>query len=176
MMLVVIVVLDLRSANDDVYANPDSEVIAAARPGLLTTRGPLIMASSPYAKRGVLWDNYRKHYGPQGAPLILVAKGTTRDFNATIPQEEIERELDRDRARNTAELLAEFRTDLETYIDIAVVEGCVGGHREMLPATGTYYSAFCDPASGSGQDSFTCAVPTRRAMARSSLTPCARFG
>ena len=148
---------------DDVYANPDSEVIAAARPGLLTTRGPLIMASSPYAKRGVLWDNYRKHYGSQGAPLILVAKGTTRDFNATIPQEEIERELERDRARNTAELLAEFRSDLETYVDIAVVEGCVGGHREMLPAAGTfYYSAFCDPASGSGQDSFTCAVAHKK--------------
>src|SRR5262249_39710299 len=102
--------------------------------------GPLIMSSSPYSKRGVLWDNYRKHYGPQGAPLILVAKGTTRDFNATIPQEEIQRELERDRVRNTAELLAEFRTDLETYIDIAVVEGCVGGHREMLPATGPFYS------------------------------------
>ena len=29
------------------YANPDVEVLAAARPGLLTTGGPLIMASSP---------------------------------------------------------------------------------------------------------------------------------
>jgi hypothetical protein len=33
---------------DSGYANPDIEILAAVRPGLLTTRGPLIMASSPY--------------------------------------------------------------------------------------------------------------------------------
>jgi mannose-1-phosphate guanylyltransferase len=36
--------------------NPDIEIINAVRPGLATTRGPLIIASSPYARRGVLWD------------------------------------------------------------------------------------------------------------------------
>jgi hypothetical protein len=77
---------------DSSYANPDVEVIAAARPGLLTTRGPLIMASSPYAKMGVLWDTFRKHYGPDGAPGVLVARGGTRDFNQTIPQAEIDRD------------------------------------------------------------------------------------
>src|SRR5262249_40037128 len=75
------------------YANPDVEVIAAAKPGLLTTGGPLIMASSPYAKKGVLYDVYKRHYGPEGAPRVLVAKGATRVFNSTIPEEEIQREL-----------------------------------------------------------------------------------
>ena len=101
---------------DSAFVNPDIEVLAAARPGLLTTRGMLIMASSPYAKMGVLWDTFRKHYGPDGAAGVLVAKGGTRDFNQTIPQAEIDRELERDRVRNTAELLAEFRGDLESYI------------------------------------------------------------
>src|SRR5262245_23698668 len=32
----------------------------------------------------------------------------------------------------------------------------------MLPAAGTFYSAFCDPACGSGQDSFTCAVAHKK--------------
>jgi phage terminase large subunit-like protein len=45
------------------YANPDVEVLNAVEPGLATTGGPLILASSPYAKSGVLWDVYRKHYG-----------------------------------------------------------------------------------------------------------------
>src|SRR4030081_824079 len=36
--------------------NPDIEIINAVRPGLATTRGPLIIASSPYARRGALWD------------------------------------------------------------------------------------------------------------------------
>ena len=91
------------------YAHPDVEVLAAARPGLLTTRGGLVMASSPYAKMGVLWDTFKRHYGPRRCPSVLVAKGTTRDFNQTIPQSEIDRELERDRARNTAELLAEVQ-------------------------------------------------------------------
>src|SRR5262245_13157757 len=56
---------------NETYANPDTEVLAAVRPALLTTRGPLFMASSPYARKGVLWDTYRKHYGPTGDPLIL---------------------------------------------------------------------------------------------------------
>jgi hypothetical protein len=145
---------------DSSYANPDVEVLAAARPGLLTTGGPLVMASSPYAKMGVLWDTFRKHYGPDGAPGVLVAKGGTRDFNATIPQAEIDRELERDRARNTAELLAEFRGDLESYIALEVVESCVGSYYEMAPAAGTTYYAFTDPSGGS-DDSFTLSISHR---------------
>ena len=93
---------------DSSYANPDAEILAAVRPGLLTTRGPLFLISSAYAKKGVLWETYRKHYGPDGAPLILVAKGTSRDFNPTLPQAEIDRALEADRARNSAEYLSEF--------------------------------------------------------------------
>jgi hypothetical protein len=135
---------------DSGYANPDIEILAAVRPGLLTTCGPLIMASSPYAKLGVLWETYRKHYGSDGAPTILVAKGTTREFNPTIPQSEIDRELERDRARNTAELLAEFRSDLESFVSLEVVEACVGGYYEIAPAAATSYHCFVDCAGGSG--------------------------
>jgi hypothetical protein len=142
------------------YANPDVEVLAAIRPGLLTTQGPLIMASSPYSKRGALYDNFRKHYGPDGAQRILVAKGGTRTFNQTIPQEEIDRELERDRARNTAELLAEFRGDLESYVSLEVVEQCVGSYFEMPPADQINYSAFVDPSSGA-MDSFSLAISHR---------------
>lgn len=143
---------------DSGYANPDIEILAAVRPGLLTTCGPLIMASSPYAKLGVLWETYRKHYGSDGAPTILVAKGTTREFNPTIPQSEIDRELERDRARNTAELLAEFRSDLESFVSLEVVEACVGGYYEIAPAAATSYHCFVDCAGGSGNDAFAMAI------------------
>jgi hypothetical protein len=46
---------------DGGYANPDVEVLNAARPGLLTTGGMLVLASSPYGRRGALFDVYRKH-------------------------------------------------------------------------------------------------------------------
>jgi hypothetical protein len=143
------------------YANPDVEVIAACRPALLTTGGPLLMASSPYAKRGVLWDTFRRHWGPDGAAGVLVAKATTTELNPTIPQAEIERELERDRARNTAELLAEFRGDLETFVSLELVEACVADYVELAPVSGAPYHAFCDPAGGSGPDAFALAISHR---------------
>ena len=142
---------------EEFYQNPDVEVLAAARPGLLTTRGMLITASSPYAKRGVLWDTFRKHYGPDGSPAVLVAKGTTRAFNPTIPAKEIERELERDRVRNTAEYLAEFRSDVESFVSFEVVQQCTIGVREQPPDPHTAYSAFCDPSAGSS-DLMTLAI------------------
>jgi hypothetical protein len=147
---------------DSSYANPDIEILAAVWPGLLTTRGPLILASSPYAKSGVLWDRYRKHFGPNGAPTILVAHGASRDFNQTLPQAEIDRALDEDRARNTAEFLAQFRDDVSNYVSIEVVEGCVGGHREMLPTSSFSYRGFVDPSGGS-DDAMTLAIAHRTA-------------
>ena len=102
--------------------------------------------------------HYRTHYGPDGSPSVLVAKGTTRDFNETIPQQEIDRELERDPARNRAELLAEFRTDITAFVDRAVVEKCIThGVRERPFDKKLRYRAFCDPSGGS-RNSFTLCI------------------
>ena len=138
--------------------NPDIEIINAVRPGLATTRGPLIIASSPYARRGVLWDVYRRHYGHDGDPLILVAHGASRMLNPSLPQHVVDRALETDRAHATAEYLAQFRTDVEGFVALEIVEGCVGDYREQLPARGTRYGAFVDPAGGSGPDAMTLAI------------------
>ena len=145
------------------YANPDVEILAAARPALLTTGGPCILASSAYAKQGELWEAYRKNYGANGDPAILVAKGTTRDFHPTLPQAEIDRALERDYTRNSAEYLSEFRSDLEGYVPREVVELCVGDFRELLPVKGTTYRCFVDPASGVvNGDSYAAAISHKR--------------
>ena len=146
----------------DNYQNPDVEILAAASPGLLTTRGPIVMASSPYSRKGVLWDTYRKHYGPNGSPLVLVAHGSTRTFNNTVPQDEIDRLLEKDPARNAAEYLAEWRTDIESFVSADVVEACVvRDRRELQPQAGVAYCAFIDPAGGSGGNSMTLAIAHR---------------
>ena len=82
----------------DESANPDVEILKAARPALATTQGPLIAISSPYARRGALWDTYKKHFGPEGDPTILVAQGSTRGFNPELPQSIIYKAMDRDPA------------------------------------------------------------------------------
>ena len=136
-------------------ANADTEILNAVRPGLATTGGPLIIASSPYARRGVLWDTHRRHYGPQGDPLILVAQGTSRDFNPALPQRVIDRAMERDAAAASAEYLAQFRTDIESYIAREVIDAAtVPGRIELPPMRGVSYVAFTDPSGGSS-DSFT---------------------
>src|SRR5258705_1640226 len=43
--------------HDDASANPDVEIVSAVRPGMATIPGALLLGiSSPYARRGVLWD------------------------------------------------------------------------------------------------------------------------
>jgi hypothetical protein len=133
------------------------------------------MASSPYARRGVLWENFHKHFGPNGSPSILVAKGTTRDFNPTIEQAEIDRLLAKDPVRNAAEYLATFRHDIEAYISLDVVNACVErGVFERPPARrGIEYVAFADPSGGS-VDSFTLAVGHYDHIKQSVVVDCLR--
>ena len=137
-------------------ANPDSEVVSALRPGLATLNGRLIGLSSPYARRGVLWETHRDHYGKDGP--ILVAKAPTRTMNPTFPQETIDKALVLDRSRASAEYLAEFRTDVETFVPREAVEACIESRCRELPPVATHqYFAFVDP-SGGRSDSFTLAI------------------
>lgn len=142
---------------DEFSANADVEILNSVRPGLATTRGPLIIASSPYAKKGVLFETHKRHYGPDGDPLILVAKGTSREFNDSLPQSIVDRALERDRAAALAEYMGEFRNDIESFVSFEIVSACVGDHVEMAPLAQHSYSAFCDPSGGSS-DSFTMAI------------------
>ena len=154
--------------------NPDVEIIAAIKPGLLTAHGPLVVASSPYAKRGVLWSNYRRHYGADGDPSVLVARGSSRDFNPTIDAAEIERLLEEDRPRNTAEYLAEFRSDLEAYVSLDAVEACVtSGVRERGALRNVAYAAFVDPSGGSVDSLPHCESFIRSPRRRSRAGPAA---
>jgi hypothetical protein len=146
---------------DAAYANPDVEILNAVEPGLATTGGPLILASSPHARRGVLWEVFKRHHGAGGDPLILVGQGATRTLNPSLPQRVVDRALEKDRARATAEYLAQFRTDVEGFIALEIVEGCVGDYREQLPASGVSYRAFVDPSGGS-EDAMTLAISHKR--------------
>src|SRR5436305_11844738 len=66
-------------------ANPDREVLDALRPAMATVPGALLLcASSPYAKRGILYDAYRRHWGRPGP--VLVWKADTRTMNPTVPE------------------------------------------------------------------------------------------
>ena len=57
---------------DESSATPDVEVPNAVRPGLATIPGSLLVAiSSPYSRRGALWQAFKAHYGQDGSVLGL---------------------------------------------------------------------------------------------------------
>jgi hypothetical protein len=99
---------------DTAYANPDVEILNAVEPGLATTGGPLIRTRDE-----ALWEVFKRHYGAGGDPLILVAHGATRTLNPSLPQRVVDRALEKDRARATAEYLAQFRTERSRWSRVA---------------------------------------------------------
>jgi hypothetical protein len=134
----------------DDAADADHEVVTALAPGLVTIPGSVMLcASSPYARRGVLWDCYRRHWAQTGDP-ILVWRAPTRVMNPRVPESVIQEACERDRASASAEWLAEFRSDLEDYISREQVERCVDkGVVERPPVRGVKYFSFTDPSGGS---------------------------
>ena len=139
-------------------ANPDTEILNAVKPGLATTRGPLFMISSPYARKGELWRTFKRHYGAEGDPLVLVAKGTSREFNSTLPQSVVDRAIERDEPAARAEYLAEFRKDIESFVSVEAVTACVSpGVYERSPQRNVRYHGFVDPSGGSS-NLFTLAI------------------
>jgi hypothetical protein len=142
---------------DEQSSNPDTEIVNAVKPSLLTTGGPLIGISSPYARKGVLWEAYNRDFGPDGDPQILVAQGASRDLNPSLPQAEIDREYAKDHAYASAEYGAQFRTDLESFVSPEKVDACTDDDFERPYNLGFGYAAFIDPSGGSS-DSMTMAI------------------
>jgi hypothetical protein len=145
----------------DNTVSPDYEILDAVRPGMSTIpRAMLLCASSPYARKGALWDGFRRWHGKDDLEA-LVWKAATRVMNPTVPQSVIDRAMERDPASAAAEYLAEFRSDIESFVSRELVEAAMPvGVRERAPISNVSYSAFVDPSGGSS-DSMTLAIAHR---------------
>lgn len=154
-------------------ANPDKEVLRALRPGGATLGAPLFVLSSPYAKRGELWDSYKRDYGPDGDPRILVIKAPTlRMHNSDEVREEYELELRRDPQNAKAEYGAEFRDTVSDFIDPDTVAACTDDGIVSRPYDRTIgtYSAFMDASGGgTGKDAMTLAIAHRTGDTQAAL-------
>jgi hypothetical protein len=148
--------------SDESSANPDAEIIAALRPAMATIPNAVFLAaSSPYARRGELYQAYRQHHGHDGTP-VLVWQAETRTMNSTVPQRVIDDAMDRDPARGAAEYLAQFRSDIESFISREVVDAALVPRRHELPKlSNVAYRGFVDSAGGSGMDAMTMALAHR---------------
>lgn len=145
-------------STDDGAANPDTEILNGLRPGMATIPGAMLVAiSSPYARRGTLWDARRRHYGQDGDP-VLVWQAPTTAMNPRVDPQVIADAYAADEAAAAAEYGAEFRRDIESCVSREAVDACViPGRRELPAVSGIEYYAFVDPSGGS-VDSMTLAV------------------
>lgn len=139
-------------------ANPDTEVIAALKPAMASIPDSILLGiSSPYARRGVMWEAYKKHFGKDGDP-VLVWQAETLIMHPGIDPSIIDRAYEEDPSSAAAEYGAQFRSDLEAFVPIEVVEeNTVWDRKELPPIKGKSYKAFIDPSGGSS-DSFTMAI------------------
>jgi hypothetical protein len=137
-----------------------AEIIAALRPTMLTIPNALmICASSPYSRAGPLWDAFRRHHAVDGSP-ILVWKAATTIMNPSVPQGIVDQAYEDDPISAAAEFGAEFRSDVQNFVDHETVRDCVSiGVRERPPGDFDY-GCFIDPSGGSS-DSMTLAIGHR---------------
>ena len=144
--------------SDETSLNPDVEILRALRPGMLSIRGAvLVMASSPYAQRGELYNAFRKHYGQDDAKT-LVWKASTLQMNPGAPKRIIAEAYEDDPESAKAEYGGEFRTDLADFVTRETVDAVtMWGRSKLPPEPGVVYFAFVDP-SGGGSDSMTLAI------------------
>lgn len=139
-------------------ADSDAEVQNSIRRGTLGFPNPLVLkASTPFAKAGLLWQDFRDLFG-QPHPDAICFHGATTLFNPSITAERLEVERRLDPSRFAREFLAEFAEDVDSFLPTAWVEQAVSrGVHERPPVQGVAYFAAADP-SGAGADAFTLAI------------------
>jgi hypothetical protein len=139
-------------------ANPDVEIMRAVRPGMASIPGSiLLLASSPYAKKGELYNAFRRHHGKDDA-RVLFWKAPTELMNSRVDKRIIEEARESDPEAARAEYDAEFRNDLADYITRETIDAVTMlGRTELPPCPDITYSGFCDP-SGGVNDAMTLAV------------------
>jgi hypothetical protein len=106
----------------------------------------------------MVWQAFARHQRQPAADVMFVT-GATLDFNPTFDPRAIAVAYAEDPVAAATEYGGHFRSDLESFVSRAAVEGCVvRGRLELLPRVGVAYRAFTDAATGGGEDAFTIAI------------------
>ncbi len=150
--------------SDGESSSSDEEVIAAAAPSLMTAPGGgyLVLGSTTYRKRGLMYDKFKQFFGKDDADeLVWLAPSAT--MNASLPAADIARELAADPAKNRAEFLSEWRDDISGFVPPDALEAATDRGVIQRPPISEYttrFFAFVDAAGGAhaGSDSFAMAI------------------
>jgi hypothetical protein len=146
--------------SDGESSSSDAEVVAAVEPAMamIPCGGLVIMISSVYRKRGLMYERWKALHGNDAAgDLCWLADSAT--MNPLLPPEIVAKALAEDPGRARAEYLSQWREDLTDFIPADVIEAATDwGVRERSRIAGVRYCAFTDAAGGSGSDGFTLGI------------------
>ncbi len=139
---------------------PDREVLRAVKPSMLTTKkhGAFVIGiSSAYAKKGLLYEKYKQHFGDDESK-VLVWQADTLTMNPEADADEIEEAYKDDPVSAESEYGSVFRGDLSNFLDPDLLTSVTRTSPLELPyAQGIEYFGFTDP-SGGRDDAFTLAI------------------
>lgn len=156
------------------------EVLRATRPGMASQpQAMLIVITTLYSQRGPVFETFRRYFGVAD-PRVLVLKATTRDTNPTISEEFIRAEIERDPQAAAAEYLSEFRSDLEGFLDVALVDRATRSAPRELPCIrfnpdGAEYIRFAAIDVSGGRNDATAAAVAHRFRDRVIVDACRRW-
>jgi hypothetical protein len=119
-----VILEDVAFYRSEESANPDREIIAAVRPALANLDGLLLAISTPYARSGILYENFRKYFMQPGGPLIW-KESSPRMMNPISRASVIKKEMEQDPQAARSEWSSEFREDLEQIFSLEAVSELV---------------------------------------------------
>jgi len=131
----------------------DTELIVAIKPSLTTTNGRCICISSPYARKGWAYNQFKRNFG-NDLGKILVWNSASRVMNPTLSEDVVAEALAEDLQAAKSEYLGEFRDDICIWLPREVIESIViKGRKELLPNTSKIqYFGFADVSGGRSDD------------------------
>ncbi len=138
----------------------DTEVLNAARPGLIFEHSKMIKLSTLNRMSGEAWNDHRRYFGVDGAP-VLVLKGSTEFFYPGFNRLKLAWAKLKDPVAFEQEYMCNFRADESSMYDPAQVDAAVNFDRPLeLPYRGDVRDYFCfvDVAGGGGRDSYAVAI------------------
>lgn len=145
--------------SDETSASSDEEVAAAAAPSLAMCidGGVMLLGSSVYRKRGLMWRRFKQLHGNDEADAICWL-APSAVMNPVLPPNVVAKALADDRARAQAEYMSVWREDLADFMTADAITRCVTrAIAERPPVRGLGYIGFSDPSGGSS-DSFAACV------------------
>ena len=147
-------------------SSPDVEIINAVRPGLARVPGSkLILISSPFAERGVLFDLHQDSWGIDDSQTLVFFAPTVA-LNPTMSQEKIDAEIRKDPERMSAEYGYSWRQDSVGLFLRSVLSAATDfGVFERSPVSGTTYQAFVDPSGGVSDSLVLCVTHQEKQLA-----------